>query len=272
MKSFLLILLGVLVGAVLVYFLFVGAPRARQSPGQPARAPDPGGPPPGTAVVELDEVFFNTLLGAIFQQVGQPTFRLAAAGPGAGDAAPALAGGAALVRTQAADCPSQVVLTPEGGGVQTGVRLANERVLVPLAFTGSYALVQCFNFRGTAEATIDFRFDAASQTLYGVLNVAGVTLEGVSPLFSGPITAFVQNTINQRVNPLTLMRGEQLSLAMPVQAAGGTLRAQAADIRPEVRDGKLRLHITYDFGGAKGAAPGAPGAPGAPAAPATPPS
>jgi hypothetical protein len=253
MKAFLLILLGALAGGVLVYFLFVGTPRARQAPGEAVRAPEAGGPPPGTAVVELDERFFNTLLGTIFQEVGQPTFRLASAAPPAG------AGEAVYVRAQGGECASQVVLMPEGSGVQTGVRLANEQVLVPLAFNGSYAVFgQCLNFRGSAEANIAFRFDQPAQTLYGQLNVAGVTLEGMSPLLSGPVTAFVQNAINQRVNPLTLMRGEQISLAVPVQAAGGTLRAQAADIRSEVRDGKLRLHITYDFGGAKGGTPPPP--------------
>ncbi|HEV3467890.1 MAG TPA: hypothetical protein VG148_01105 [Pyrinomonadaceae bacterium] len=246
MRYVLVLLLGVLVGAVLVYIFFVGAPRARQAVGEPVRAPDPSGPPPGTAVVELDEQFFNTLLGTIFQEVGQPTFRLASAAPGG-------AGRAEYVRAQAGGCPNQVVLTPEGGGVRTGVRLVNNQMLAPLAFTGSYSLGQCINFRGTAEASIDLRFDQAAQTLYGQLNVAGVTLEGMSPLLSGLITVFVQNAINQRVNPLTLMSGEQISLSVPVQAAGGTLRARAADIRSDIQNGKLRLHITYDFGGAKGA-------------------
>jgi hypothetical protein len=249
MKSFLLFLAGALLGGVLVYFLFVGAPRTRQVPGLPVRAPDAGGAPPGTSVVELDENFFNTLLGAIFRDVGQPTFRLASARE-------ALAGEAVLLRAQGGECASQVVLVPEGSGVQTGVRLVNGQVLVPLAFNGSYnTFGQCFNFRGSAEANIAFQFDQPSQTLYGQLNVAGVALEGMSPLLSGPVTAFVQNAINQRVNPLTLMRGEQISLSMPVQAAGGTLRAQATDVRAEVRDNKLRLHITYNFGGAKGGAP-----------------
>jgi hypothetical protein len=254
MRTFLLLLLGASVGGVLVYFLFVGAPRARQAPGEAVRAPDPAGPPPGTAVVELDEQFFNALLGAIFTEVGQPTFRLAAAGPGL---APAGAGGFSYVRAQGG-CQSQVILKPEGGGVRTGVRLMNGQVLAPLAFDGSYAVFgQCVNFRGTAEANIALRFEAERQTLFGQLNVAGVTLEGMSPLLSGPITAFVQNAIDQRVNPLTLMSGEQISLAVPVQAAGGALNARAADIRSDIQNGKLRLHLTYDFGGTK--APPAPG-------------
>jgi hypothetical protein len=83
------------------------------------------------------------------------------------------------------------------------------------------------------------------------LNVVGVNVEGMSPILSGFVTAFVQGAINQRVNPIVLMRGQQLTLAIPVQAAGGSLRAQARDIREEAKDGKLRLYVTYEFRGEK---------------------
>ena len=133
--------------------------------------------------------------------------------------------------------------------------LQNNQVTVPLAFSGAYDVLfmGCQNFRGTAEANITFRFAADEQTLYGHLNVVGVNVEGMSPLLSGPATAFVQGAINQRVNPLVLMRGQQLTLSIPVQAAGGTLKAQAREVREEVKDGKLRLYVTYDFKGTKGA-------------------
>jgi hypothetical protein len=85
----------------------------------------------------------------------------------------------------------------------------------------------------------------------------GVNIENLPPLvkpFAEPlITAFVQNAINERGNPVTILRGQQLTLSVPVQAAAGTLRAQAKDVRAEVKDGALRLHITYDFSGARGA-------------------
>lgn len=251
MKFILALLLGVVLGGALVYFLFVGAPGSKQAPGEAVREPDPAGPPPGTAVVELDEQFFNTLLGTIFSDLGQPTFRLAAEAP----RAEPFGRDFAFVRAQGGGCQNQVVLAPEGGGVRTGVRLENGQVLAPLAFSGTYnvPLLGCQNFRGTAEANIGLRFAAPEQTLYGQLNVAAVNLEGMSPLLSGPVTGFVQNAINQRVNPLVLMRGQQISLNIPVQATGGTLGAQATDIRSEVKDKKLRLHITYDFNGAKGA-------------------
>jgi hypothetical protein len=137
--------------------------------------------------------------------------------------------------------------------VKTGVLMRDGKVIVPLAFSGTYNLLgNCQNLRGTAEAGLEFRFAPEEQTLYGQLNVAGVNVEGMSPVLSGFVTAFVQGAINQRVNPLVLLRGQQLTLAIPIQAAGGALQAQAREVREEAKDGKLRLHVTYDFKGSKG--------------------
>ena len=195
MRYVLTLLLGVLLGGAAAYFLWVGAPRTGALKGQPVRAPDAGGHPPGTAVVE-----------------------------------------------------------PNAGDVKTGVLMRDGKVLVPLAFSGTYNLFgNCQNLRGTAEAGLDFRFAPEEQTLYGQLNVAGVNVEGMAPVLSGFVTAFVQGAINQRVNPLVLLRGQQMTLAIPVQAAGGTLQAQAREVHEEAKDGKLRLLVTYDFKGDKGA-------------------
>lgn len=231
MKFILALVLGVVLGGVGAYFLFVGAPRTGAVKGVALRAPDPGGPPPGTAVVELDEQFFGALLDSIFRDLDKPAF-------------PPQAGGA---------CQNRVVIEPNAGDVKTGVLMRDGSVIVPLAFSGTYDLMGCQNMRGTAEANIAFRFAAEEQTLYGQLNVVGVNVEGMSPLVSGLVTAFVQGAINQRVNPIVLMRGQQLTLAIPVQAAGGALRAQAREVREEAKDGKLRLYVTYDFKGTKGA-------------------
>jgi hypothetical protein len=229
MKFVLALVLGLLVGGAGAYFLFVGAPHARLQKGEAVRAPEPGGPPPGTAVIELDEQFFNALLSSIFKDIGNPAFP-----PAAGEG-----------------CQNRVVIEPGSGDVHTAVILQNNQVSVPLAFSGTYNLMNCQNLKGTAEAGIDFRFDPAEQTLYGQLNVVGVNVEGMSPLLGGVVTAFVQGAINQRVNPITIMRGQPLKLDVPVQAAGGTLHAQARDVRSEVKDGKLRLYVTYDFKGQK---------------------
>ena len=232
MRFILALVVGVVLGGAGAYFLFVGAPHARLSKSEAVRAPDSSGSPPGTAVVELDERFFNTLLSSIFKDLGKPAFPPKAS----------------------AGCQNQVIIEPSADGTETSVVLQNNQVTVPLAFSGGYdvPLLGCQNFRGTAEANITFRFSAEEQTLYGQLNVVGVNVEGLSPLLSGPATAFVQGAINQRVNPLVLMRGQQLTLSIPVQAASGTLKAQAREVREEVKDGKLRLYVTYDFKGAKG--------------------
>ena len=231
MKYILTLLVGVLLGGAAAYFLFVGTPRTGTLKGQPVRAPDAGGPPPGTAVVELDEQFFGALLDSIFRDLNKPAFP-----PAAGEG-----------------CQNQVIVEPNAGDVKTGVLMRDGKVIVPLAFSGTYNLLgNCQNLRGTAEAGLEFRFAPEEQTLYGQLNVAGVNVEGMAPLLSGFVTAFVQGAINQRVNPLVLMRGQQLTLAIPVQAAGGTLQAQTREVHEEAKDGKLRLYVTYDFKGSKG--------------------
>ena len=230
MKYILTLLVGLLVGGAGAYFLFVGAPHTNLPKGEPVRAPDPGGAPPGTAVVELNEQFFGALLDSIFRDLNKPSFP-----PAAGEG-----------------CQNRVVIEPSAGDVHTGVLMREGKVVVPLAFSGTYNLMGCQNVRGTAEAGMDFRFAPDEQTLYGQLNVAGVNIEGMAPVISGFATAFVQGAINQRVNPLVLMRGQQLTMNIPVQAAGGALRAQARDVRSEAKDGKLRLYVTYDFRGTKG--------------------
>src|SRR3954469_18503631 len=98
MKFVLALVLGLLVGGAGAYFFFVGAPHARLPKGEVVRAPDASGPPPGTAVVELDEQFFNTLLASIFKDLGKPAFPPAAS----------------------ADCPNQVIVEPSSGDVRTG--------------------------------------------------------------------------------------------------------------------------------------------------------
>ncbi|HEY0078371.1 MAG TPA: hypothetical protein VGB73_06965 [Pyrinomonadaceae bacterium] len=264
MKYILTLLAGLIIGGALIYFFLVGAPRANKPPGEIVTAPDAGGDPPGTVVLALDEQFFNTLLGTVFRDMGSPTFKLAGAkreaAPSASDAAafsvvatPTTLDSFDFIKVQEGGCASQVVVAAEGSGVKTGVRLADGQIAAPLAFSGSYnTFGQCLSFRGWAQANIQLRFEQSEQTLYGQINVESVNLEGISPLFGGLVTGFVQNAINQRVNPLILMRGSQIGLQIPVQATGGTLRAQARQIRSEVKDGVLRLHITYDFQGAGG--------------------
>ncbi len=273
MRYILLLLVGAIVGAGLCYYFLVGAPRAKQLQlgAHTVQAPDAAGDPPGTVVVTLDEKFFDALLGTIFRDLNPPTFKLGSYSNGSTNStgsAVALSarattsdfGGLRFVNAQGGGCANQISITQEGSGARTSVSLQNGQINAPLAFGGTYsAFGNCINLKGAAQANIALSFNREQQTLYGQINVLGVNLENVSPVFEPLVTTFVQSAINQKVNPLVIMRGQQLTLNVPVQASGGALHAQAKDVRAEIKDGALRLHISYDFSGSKGG--GAPAQP-----------
>ena len=108
MRYVLTLLGGAVLGALLVLF-FLGTPRVKPLPGAPVRAPDPNAPPEaGTALVTLDEKFFDALLGSIFRDMGGPSFRLSSAQNGDAPAADLKFLAAAFQ----GGCPSVVVLAP----------------------------------------------------------------------------------------------------------------------------------------------------------------
>ena len=74
----------------------------------------------------------------------------------------------------------------------------------------------------------------------------------MNPLANNFVTVFVRTAIDSKVNPIQFLRPQQLQLLIPVQASNGSVKAQVKDVRSEVQDGALRLHITYEFNGAKG--------------------
>jgi hypothetical protein len=248
MKYLIVLLLGLILGAgVAVYFL--GIPRAKSRPGVAVTAPDPGGDPAGTVVVSLTSGFVDGLLGTIFKDLGNPSFHLAASQP---------APGAAIVSEAAFQqgCTNTITLAPAGSNVKTEVQFTNGKVQAPLAFSGSYNLLgNCMQFKGWAQTSIALRFDQASQTVYGQVDVEGVNLEGVNPIANNFVTVFVRNAIDQRVNPLELIRGQQLQLLIPVKASNGAVQAHVKDVRAEMLDGSLRMHISYEFTGEKGSQP-----------------
>lgn len=255
MRRVLLILIsgfvGLLLGVALVLFI-LGAPKAKPLPGEMVKAPDAGGDPPGTVVITLDENFFNTLLASVFRDLGPPSFPLELTMDERGTASTVKILHAAMQD----QCPDVVVITNEGSNVKTGVRFADGRIVAPLAFNGSKNILGgCVRFQGWAQATIQLSFDKEKQTVYGQIDVEGVNLEGAPAAVGGIATMLVQRSINQRINPLEILRGPQLALAVPVQSTNGTLKAQVKDVRSEVKDGKLTLHITYDFTGVRGGQP-----------------
>jgi hypothetical protein len=244
MTRYLLILIaGLLLGAIATAY-FLGAPRARTLPGVALKPPAPNEMTTGTVTVTIDEKFFGSLLGTIFQKLGPPQLKLSQIQP------------LAPIQPAAfqAQCDNVVVLNPEGGNVKTSVQFAGGKITAPLAFTGSYRiLTQCIQFKGTARATVDLSYDQSKQTVLGRLNIEEVVLEGTSSLVSGLVTAFVRKTIDERLNPFEVLRVSQLALSLPIQATGGTLKAQVKDVRAEVQEGALKMYLIYDFSAERGA-------------------
>ena len=248
MKYVLLLLLGLGVGAASAIYL-LGVPSAKATPGAVVQAPPPGGDPPGTVVVSISDSFLDGMLTTVFRDLGPPSFKLAQTAPLAGSADiqhAAFQGG----------CANTVTLAAEGNNAKTKVNFTAGKISAPLVFSGNYNLLgNCMQFKGWAQTSIQLSFDQSSQTLYGRVNVEGVNLENVNPVANNFVTVFVRTAIDQRVNPLQILRPQQLQLMIPMQASNGSVKATVKDVRSDVQDGSLRLHITYDFAGAKGQQP-----------------
>jgi hypothetical protein len=226
------LIIGLLLGGALVFYFFVGVPRASVAPGAPVLPPDPSGVPPGTAQIVLRQDFFNTVLQTIFRDMKPPSFPLSAS---AQQAAP-----------DPAACGSEITVLPEGSGASTSLRLENNSLSAPLAFSGSYASpFGCLRFTGWAQANLGLRYDAAQQSVFGQINVETVNLDGVNPIVGGFITPIVQSTLNNRVNPITIMDGKQVAVSLPI-----AVQAAVKDVRAEVKDNALNLYVIYDFSGA----------------------
>lgn len=249
MGKVLTFVLGLLIGAAAAYFLFVGVPAANEMPGEPIAAPPPGGPPPGTATVVLDEPFFQAVLQTIFEEMNAPEFPLR----GANDGPPSTGDpGIDAYAQNTGPCNNTITILKEGSGVKTSVRLEKGKLVAPLAFEGNVnVLGNCARFAGWSKAGLSLTFDSEKKTVYGKLNVETVNLDGVTPLASGLVAQFVQSAINQRVNPITILKGEQVAVSLPIEASGGTLSAQISDVRAEIKEKTLNLLVTYDFQGAK---------------------
>ena len=241
MKYVVVLVLGVLLGAgVAIYFL--GVAPAKSMPGAPVRTPD-GQAPPATVVIGLEQGFVDAVLSTTFSGLQNPVFQLSQSAGNDEFSTAAFQGG----------CANSITLLPEGSGVKTGVQFSNGNVSAPLAFTGSYNFSgQCIQFKGWAQTSIKLYFEEPNQTVYGRVSVEGVNLEGVNPIANTFVTVFVQTAIDQRVNPLVLVSEKQLSLLIPVKASNGTVKARAKDVRAEVLDGSLKLHLIYEFSGVRG--------------------
>ncbi len=136
-------------------------------------------------------------------------------------------------------CPSVITLQREHGNVKTAVKLEQGRMVAPLAFTGSYnsTLLGCLEFRGWAQTEWSLEFDRSAQTLQARIKVTDIHLENIPALAQGSLMQLVQSAIDSRINPLKILRPEQLSSVVPIAPAGGSLRLRAREVKPEIVPG-----------------------------------
>lgn len=241
-----ILILGLIVGLIIgaggiLYFI---APHSAAAPvGVPIQPPDANNPATGTAAIELKQDFFAPVIQAILSNGSTPAFPLSLTGQ----------------TSQPVDeitC-GKISLKQQGSGTTTGVKLENGQILVPLAFTGNVnvPIAGCTEFNGWAQANLDLRYDESQKAVFGQINVQTVNLDGISPIVSGLITPIVQSTLNNRVNPVQILRGDQIALKVPIKSTGSVLKAQVRDIRAEVKNNTLFLYVNYDFSGERETAP-----------------
>ena len=193
---------------------------------------------PAQVTFTANEQFLNAFLESMFANLKPPSAPLVIL-PSDKDRSPADSHG----------CPSAITLLREEGGIKTAVKLEQGRITAPLAFAGSYnsTLLGCIEFRGWASTTWLLEFDRARQSLLARVQVDDINLTNVPSLAKGSLVQIVQTAIDKRINPLELLKLEQLSARVPVSPANGALRLRAKEVRPEVIPGSLQVHVTYEF-------------------------
>ncbi|HYN24022.1 MAG TPA: hypothetical protein VES69_03155 [Pyrinomonadaceae bacterium] len=195
-------------------------------------------PRTGEATIIVKEEFFNSFLDAIFDNLKAPS-------------TPLVITDSDKNRTDesAKSCPSAITLQRENSGVKTAVKFELGKVVAPLAFSGAYnsTLLGCLQFRGVAYTEWTLEFDPSAQVLQARIKITDMRLENVPSLAQSSIVTLVQSAIDARINPLKILRPEQLSSVVPIAPSGGSIRLRAREVKPEIVPGLVHLHLTYEF-------------------------
>ena len=161
-------LVGLIVGGVLIFFIFVGVPEAVQKTGVPIQKPDPNGNPPSTAQIVLKQDFFNEVLKTIFRDMNAPSFPLTLTENR--ETQDSLVPSYAAL--QNSGCDGKITLLPEGSGVISVLNFEEGRIVAPLAFNGSYnSMFGCLIFSVWTKSNLELRFDPNQQNVLGQLNI-----------------------------------------------------------------------------------------------------
>ena len=184
------------------------------------------------ATLSINEQFLNSFLTAMFDNLREP-------------AMPLTIGGA----TSSSECASEIRLKREANGVRTVVHFEQGKITGPLAFAGAYnsGLLGCISFTGWADSELQMEFSRERRAVLAHFRLRDIHLNNTPEMLNAPLLKMVQNAIDSRYNPIELFTLEQLSTRANIKPAGGALRLDATDVRPEITANELSLHITYRF-------------------------
>lgn len=188
--------------------------------------------PQPEATLSVNEQFLNSFLTAMFDNLQEP-------------AMPLTVGGA----TSSAECASEIRLKREANGVRTAVHFEQGKITGPLAFAGAYNsnLLGCISFTGWADSELQMEFSRERRAVLARFRLRDIHLNNTPAMLNGPLLKMVQSAIDSRFNPIELLTLEQLSTRANIKQAGGALRLEATNVRPEITQNALTLHITYRF-------------------------
>lgn len=215
---------------------------------------------PVEVTISFNEHFMDAVIEAMFKAAPPPEFVIAASespnlisngrGRLSNDALNTVKAGFADAQSANSRpaCRESVRLLAESGGVRTSVRFRDGKIFAPLAFEGSYnpPLVGCVDFSGWAESSVELIFDGQGQRLVARVRVLNVSLNGTGGVGGGLIAKMVQSSIDKKINPIEILRLENVSFLLPIQNSS-KLKMKATGIRHETTDGRLDVHIAYQF-------------------------
>lgn len=178
--------------------------------------------------ITLDEQFFEVLLQAVFKNLDAPSVP--------------------ITQNSGAGCSETIRLMEQMDGVKTAVRFRQGRIFAPIAFEGNYRapLIGCLDFSGWAETNFELQFDRNKNAIVGNAKVIKVNLSGANGIGSELLAGFVQNSIDEKINPLEIIGLDKLSFITPVQNSG-KLRMRATGFDHKVNEKNLDIIIKYRF-------------------------
>ena len=147
-----------------------------------------------------------------------------------------------------ANCKESVILLREMNGVKSGVRFREGKIIVPLAFKGNYRppVIGCVDLAGTAEAVVEPEFDAQNQRVIAKAKLTNVSFNGTGGFGSSLMAKLVQSSVDEKINPVELIRLEKLTFLFPIQNVG-SLKLNAVGFRYTVQNGSVTFYIPYEF-------------------------